>query len=192
MLYRPGPGFMLLSSMAYVWLSWWLSLALVTGLVAGVQGPPNIVLIVSDDHGYGDLGCYGSDEVRTPNLDRLAAEGARLTSFYVTWPACTPSRGSLLTGRYPQRNGTYDMFRNEAPDYGHKYSPSDYAVTFERVAGMDTREVLLPQLLQQASARRPATRTVRCTVGLPWSRTGPLGVSTMWRPSPAWTRRSGG
>ena len=119
----------------------------------GVQlraAPPNVVLIVSDDQGYHDLGCYGSDEVLTPNLDRLAFEGVRLTDFYVTWPACTPSRGSLLTGRYPQRNGIYDMIRNEAPDYGHRYKPADYAVTFERIGGMDTREVLLPKLLGEA------------------------------------------
>ena len=67
--------------------------------------PPNIILIVSDDQGYPDLGCIGSKPIQTPNLDRLAAEGTRGTEFYVTWPACTPSRGSLLTGRYPQRNG---------------------------------------------------------------------------------------
>ena len=82
------------------------------GLLAA---PPNIVLIVSDDQGYRDLGCFGSKEILTPQLDRLAKEGMKLTQFYVTWPACTPSRGSLLTGRYPQRNGIYDMIRNEAP-----------------------------------------------------------------------------
>jgi len=112
--------------------------------------PPNIVLIVSDDQGYRDLGCFGSTEILTPHLDRLATGGVRLTSFYVAWPACTPSRGSLLTGRYPQRHGTYDMIRNEAPDFGHRYTPEQYAVTFERVAGMDTREVLLPELLREA------------------------------------------
>lgn len=111
---------------------------------------PNVVLIVSDDQGYRDLGCFGSDEILTPSLDRLARSGVRLTNFYVTWPACTPSRGSLLTGRYPQRNGVYDMIRNEAPDYGHRYSAEQYEVTFERIAGMDTREVLLPQLLADA------------------------------------------
>ena len=77
--------------------------------------PPNIVLIVSDDQGYPDLGCIGSKPIQTPNLDRLAAEGTRATNFYVTWPACTPSRGSILTGRYPQRNGLYDMVRNDMP-----------------------------------------------------------------------------
>lgn len=110
--------------------------------------PPNVLIIVSDDQGYNDLGCFGSKEVLTPHLDRLAKGGIKLTSFYVTWPACTPSRGGFLSGRYPQRNGIYDMIRNEAPDYGHKYRPEDYAATFERVGGMDTREILLPQMLK--------------------------------------------
>ncbi len=117
---------------------------------AAAKTPPNIVMIVSDDQGYKDLGCFGSQEVLTPHLDRLAREGAKLTNFYVTWPACTPSRGSLLTGRYPQRNGIYDMIRNEAPDYGHKYKPAEYEVSFERIGGMDVREELLPQLLKPA------------------------------------------
>ena len=107
---------------------------------------PNILLIVSDDQGYNDLGCLGNGII-TPNLDRIAAEGTRLTNFYVTWPACTPSRASLLTGRYPQRNGIYDMIRNEAPDYGKKYTTAEYAVTFERIGGMDLREIILPKVL---------------------------------------------
>ena len=110
--------------------------------------PPNIVLIVSDDQGYNDLGIL-QPEIKTPALDRLAREGVRLSSFYVCWPACTPSRAAFLTGRYPQRNGVYDMIRNEAPDYGYKYKPSEYEVTFERIGGMDTREVVLPAYLKQ-------------------------------------------
>lgn len=117
------------------------------------EHPPNIMLIVSDDQGYGDLGCYGNAEIVTPNLDRLARDGVRLTNFYAAWPACTPSRASLLTGRYPQRHGLYDMLRNEAPDYGKRYTPEEYAVTFERVAGLDTREVLVSDLLQRAGYR---------------------------------------
>jgi arylsulfatase A-like enzyme len=115
-----------------------------------VERPPNILLIVSDDQGYHDLGCYGSDVVKTPHLDRLAAGGVRLTDFYVTWPACTPSRGSLLTGRYPQRNGTYDMFRNDKVDYDYHYPPGEYAVSWEMIGGMDTREVLIPRVLGPA------------------------------------------
>ena len=116
----------------------------------GAAERPNVLLIVSDDQGYRDLGCFGGEEVKTPHLDRLARGGVRLTSFYVAWPACTPSRASLLTGRYPQRHGVYDMIRNEAPDYGKKYTPAEYAVTFERIGGMDTREVLLPRMLKPA------------------------------------------
>ena len=112
--------------------------------------PPNIILIVSDDQGYNDLGCYGGTEIKTPNLDILASGGVRLTSFYVTWPACTPSRGSLLTGSYPQRNGTYDMFRNDLVDQDYLYPKEEYAVSWEMVGGMDTREVLIPKVLKQA------------------------------------------
>jgi arylsulfatase A-like enzyme len=112
--------------------------------------PPNIVLIVSDDQGYNDLGCYGGAEIKTPNLDQLADGGTRLRSFYVTWPACTPSRGSLLTGRYPQRNGTYDMFRNDLVDNDYLYPKDEYAVSWEMIGGMDTREVLIPRILKKA------------------------------------------
>ena len=112
--------------------------------------PPNILLIVSDDQGYPDLGCIGSKPLHTPNLDRLAAEGARGTSFYVTWPACTPSRGSLLTGRYPQRNGLYDMVRNDLVNYGHRYGWEEYAVSPEMTLGLDPKELTLGDLLQKA------------------------------------------
>ena len=111
---------------------------------------PNLLLIVSDDQGYHDLGCYGNDEIKTPHQDRLAAEGVRLTDFYVSWPACTPSRGSIMTGRYPQRNGTYDMFRNDKVDNDYLYPPSEYAVSWEMIGGMDTREVIIPTLLKDA------------------------------------------
>ncbi|MEZ6123614.1 MAG: sulfatase-like hydrolase/transferase [Planctomycetaceae bacterium] len=114
---------------------------------------PNVILIVSDDQGYHDLGCLSHDAILTPSLDRLAAEGVRLTDFSVAWPACTPSRGAFLTGRYPQRNGIFDMIRNEAPDFGYRYRPGEYDVSFERIGGMDVREVLLPELLGRAGYR---------------------------------------
>ena len=67
--------------------------------------PPNIVILFADDLGYGDLSCYGHPNIQTRHLDRMAAEGIRLTSFYVSSPACSPSRASLLTGRYAIRCG---------------------------------------------------------------------------------------
>jgi len=67
--------------------------------------PPNILLINCDDLGYGDLGCYGSSCNRTPAIDRMAAEGLRLTDFYAPSPVCSPSRGAMLTGCYPPRIG---------------------------------------------------------------------------------------
>lgn len=66
---------------------------------------PNILLIVADDLGYGELGCYGGKEIPTPHLDRLAAEGVRFTNGYVTASFCAPSRAALLTGRYQTRFG---------------------------------------------------------------------------------------
>jgi arylsulfatase A-like enzyme len=68
-------------------------------------GPPNVIVILADDLGWGDLGSYGNASVRTPNLDRMAAEGVRFTSFYVPSPICAPSRAGLLTGRWPPRTG---------------------------------------------------------------------------------------
>lgn len=74
--------------------------------------PPNIVIIYADDLGYGDLGCYGHPSIRTPHLDRMAAEGMRFTDFYSAAEVCTPSRAALLTGRYPIRSGMcHDQFR---------------------------------------------------------------------------------
>ncbi len=129
----------------------WKIIVLISSLLTletAAKTPANILLIVSDDQGYNDIGILNPDII-TPNLDRLAREGIRLTNFYVSWPACTPSRGSLMTGRYPQRNGIYDMIRNEAPDYGYKYkSRKEYEVSWEWIGGMDQREVMLPAILK--------------------------------------------
>jgi uncharacterized sulfatase len=82
-----------------------------------VQEPPkpNVVIILADDMGYGDLSCYNSNQVTTANIDRLAAEGIRLTDFYAPTPYSAPSRATLLTGRFPLRHG---FLQNPAPDAG--------------------------------------------------------------------------
>ena len=72
---------------------------------------PNIIIFYADDMGYGDLGCFGNPNIRTSNIDRLAEEGLKLTSFYVAAPSCTPSRAALLSGRYP----IYTLPRNLGP-----------------------------------------------------------------------------
>src|SRR3954471_17972184 len=82
-------------------------------VAAAILGPPhgiaaeapNVVLIYCDDLGYADLGCYGSETCRTPNLDRMAAQGVRFTDFYVSSPVCSASRAALLTGSYHERVG---------------------------------------------------------------------------------------
>lgn len=128
-------------------------LSLPLGLISAAEKParrPNLLLIVSDDQGYADGGCFGGKGILTPNLDRLAREGVRGTSFYVTWPACTPSRGSILTGRYPQRNGLYDMIRNNEVDFGYQYDEAAYAVSPEMTLGLDVREVTIGQVLRKA------------------------------------------
>ena len=75
----------------------------------------NVVIILTDDLGYGDISCYNKNQIKTPNIDRLATEGVRFTNFYVPTPYCAPSRASLLTGRFPLRHG---MVQNPAPDAG--------------------------------------------------------------------------
>ena len=104
---------------------------------AAFEPKPNIVLILADDLGYGELGCYGHPRFRTTNLDRMATEGVRLTQFNTPMPFCAPTRASLLTGRYPFRCGLTD---NPAPDGG----PVADAV------GLPLDEVTLAQLLRKA------------------------------------------
>ncbi|MEO2014298.1 MAG: sulfatase-like hydrolase/transferase [Fuerstiella sp.] len=86
-----------------------LSLAIAQAAVA--QPPPNIVFLLADDMGYADLGCFGSRAIQSPNLDRLAAQGVRLTHCYAASPNCSPARTGMLTGRSPYRVGMYDFAR---------------------------------------------------------------------------------
>jgi uncharacterized sulfatase len=97
-----------------------IALAKGAGLAAADEPPapvpkPNIVIILADDLGFGDLGCYGHPRFKTPNLDRMAGEGARLTQFNTPMPFCAPTRAALLTGRYPFRCG---LMSNPEPDGG--------------------------------------------------------------------------
>jgi arylsulfatase A-like enzyme len=90
---------------------------------SGAQAPPdrsqrpNVVLIITDDVGYGDFGAYGATDIRTPNVDRLAREGVRLTDFYAA-PVCTPTRAMLMTGRYQQRVGLEIALPSNGPRDG--------------------------------------------------------------------------
>ncbi len=98
---------------------------------------PNVILILADDLGYGDLGCFGHPKFKTPNLDRMATEGARLTQFNCPMPYCAPTRASLLTGRYPFRCG---MTSNPAPDGGPQADAISLPLT----------ELTLAQILKRA------------------------------------------
>ncbi len=102
--------------------------------IAATHAAPNIVIILADDLGYGDLGCYGSPNIRTPNLDRMASEGMRFTEFYSAAEVCTPSRAALLTGRYPIRSGMCnDQFR---------------VIRNNSTGGLPAQEITLPQALK--------------------------------------------
>jgi arylsulfatase A-like enzyme len=101
---------------------------------------PNVIVILADDLGYGDLTVQGNTHVSTPNIDSIAAHGVRFTNGYVAAPVCSPSRAGLLSGRYPQR-------------FGHEFNPGGRPRAtnpiFERL-GLPTDQVLLPQLMKDA------------------------------------------
>lgn len=130
----------------------WKTAVLATMALAGVvaqAGPcarasgrslerPNIVLITADNLGYGDVGCYGNNVIKTPNIDRLASQGVRSTDFYTASPTCTVSRASLLTGRYPQRHGLNIQLPGIEGNYG---------------VGLRQSEILIPQILRRVGYR---------------------------------------
>jgi arylsulfatase A-like enzyme len=111
--------------------------AALAGAARASGRPPNFVIILADDLGYGDLACFGSRVNPTPHLDRMAREGVRFTDCYVPMPYCAPSRASLLTGRYPFRHG---MWSNPAPDSGIHI-------------GLSLDEVTLPEALRPLDYR---------------------------------------
>lgn len=128
----------------------WLAALQGSAAIAKEAGEkPNIVLIMADDLGYGTLGCYGSREVKTPNMDALAASGMRFTDFHSNGPLCSPTRAALMTGRYQQRCAQVPdeelspVFRQQ-----RKENP------VQRWAwGISKDEVTLPAVLKQAGYR---------------------------------------
>lgn len=119
--------------------------ALLSAETAAVR--PNIVFILADDLGYGDLGCYGNKEVRTPNIDRLAAQGVRFLQFYSNGPECTPTRAAFLTGRYQQRIGGLEC----ALGVGNVGRYDDAIRLRERnELGLPASQVTLARLLKEA------------------------------------------
>src|SRR5687767_5467328 len=122
------------------WSTQALALAAAMGAAASpaagqVPGRPNVVLIMTDDAGYGDFGSYGAPDVRTPNIDAIGREGVRLTDFYANGATCTPTRAGLISGRYQQR------FTLEAPLQAQ--GAADW------VRGLPATEWSLPRLLRQ-------------------------------------------
>ena len=112
---------------------------------------PNIVLIVADDLGYGDLSCYGSTAIETPILDGLATQGARLTGFCAAAPLCSPSRAALLSGRYSIRTHvTVPLYPSASP---HDLFLRTIGARPYGVSGIPADEVLLPELLQARGYR---------------------------------------
>src|SRR5690554_2606417 len=98
---------------------------------------PNIILINCDDLGYGDLGCYGSQVNKTPNIDALAREGMIFTDFYAASPVCSPSRGALMTGCYPNRIG-FENFDGEI------------VLKPGQAVGLNTEEFTMPKMFKEA------------------------------------------
>lgn len=102
---------------------------------------PNIIIIFTDDQGYADVGVFGSVNIKTPNLDRMAAEGMKFTDFYVAAPVCTPSRAALMTGCYPQRLGMAMMPRGTRGGMGMVLFPNS-------PGGIHPDEITIPEMLK--------------------------------------------
>lgn len=91
-----------------------LSISLSGDFAYSSESPPNVLLILVDDLGYGDLSCYGATDLRSPKIDSLVARGIRFDNFYANCPVCSPTRASLLTGRYPELVGVPGVIRTHA------------------------------------------------------------------------------
>jgi arylsulfatase A len=116
---------------------------------AGPERRPNIVFVLVDDMGYNDLGCMGSKDLPTPNIDRLAREGVRFTDFYSNAPVCTPTRAAFITGRYQQRTGLEWALGYTAEQF--RLSDGKWVPEPDKLAlGLSPRDTSLPRLLKEA------------------------------------------
>ena len=106
--------------------------------VAPAAERPNIIVILCDDLGYGDLACYGHPTIKTPNLDKLAAGGIRFTQCYSSAPVCSSSRAGLMTGKTPSRIGVYDWIPANHPM--HLKKEEQTMATLLKKAGVDLSE----------------------------------------------------
>ncbi len=126
----------------------------VSSVLAEVNKPPNFVFILADDLGWKDLGCYGSSFYETPNIDALAANGMRFTNAYAACPVCSPTRASIMTGKYPARMVTTDWFGAPQPDriahHRTKDKPLLPAAYNEQVA---LEEVTVAEALRESGYR---------------------------------------
>jgi arylsulfatase A-like enzyme len=146
-----------------------LGLLAAASLSAADTKRPNIVIIYADDLGYGDLGCYGSPVIRTPHVDRMAAEGLRFTDFYSGAEVCTPSRAALLTGRYALRSGMAGARRVLFPNSKGGLPPAEVTLAEAlKGAGYATAHIGKWHLgIHEGS--RPLDQGFEETFGLPYS-----------------------
>ncbi len=130
-------------------LTWLVLLVASAPLLAATGAKPNFIVILADDLGYNDLGCYASPLIKTPKLDQMAREGVRFTSFYVGAPVCSPSRAALLTGCYPARVGMGDELVNQ-PGFGGVAKSWVKVIHAGSKLGLNPEESILPEVLKPA------------------------------------------
>jgi len=156
------------ATLGILWIAAAVLLSALSAVAASGSGEPaprpNVIIIYCDDLGYGDLGCYGSRAIATPNVDRLAREGVRMTDYYACNAVCAPSRAGLLTGRYPFRSGVIGNLYPKNEPFTRRAAREYVGGSLrglgvldlregEVVVGIPARELLLGEALQGAGYR---------------------------------------